>query len=403
MQDKQLDNAIVDPRSYADEATYHGLFGRLRRDDPVHWAEPDGFRPFWALSKYADIIEVERQNRCFLSAPALRLLSTADRATLHAIAGYLPMRTIISMDEPDHRAYRRLTQSWFLPGTIAKLEADITRLAHAAIDRMAELGGECEFVHDVAASFPLRIVMHMLGLPPTDERYLLNLTHRLFTFTDPDLGGDLEREMAGYFAAITADRRRHPRDDIASVIANAEIDGKPIGEREASSYYAIIATGGNHTATASLAGGLLALTQNPDQMAKLREDATLLPVAVQEMIRIVSPVKHVLRTAAVHYELRGRQIRPGDALMLCFPSANRDEEIFDDPFAFRIGRPETGHLAFGHGPHICLGQHLAALEMRIFFKVLLDRLKHVELAGAPAWTASSFMSGPKRLPIRYRL
>jgi cytochrome P450 len=410
MRDRLIDAALVDPYTYANERAYHELFRRLRRDDPVHWTKPRGFGPFWTLSKHGDIIEVERQNRLFLNSQAGRLMSSQEVAALRTIPGLFALdRSIVSMDEPDHRTYRRLTQDWFMPTSLARLQAEITALAQAAVDEMAGLGDACDFVQDVAAAFPLRVIMRILGIPAEDEPYILDLSRKLFAPIDTENDGVLgappgpgaSHSMVEYFTAITAERRRRPCDDVASVIANSVIDDRPIPEIEAASYYLILVAGGHHTTTGALAGGLLALIENPAEMRKLRDDQALMPSAVHEILRYVAPIKQFFRRAAEDYKLRGRQIRAGDLVMLCYPSANRDEEVFDEPFAFRIERPNVRSLAFGHGVHACLGQHLANLQMRLFFRALLDRFKHIELAGEPVWTVSSFMAGPKRLPVRY--
>jgi len=412
LDDRSIDAALVDPCTYADEARYHGLFGHLRRADPVHWAQPEGHRPFWTLSKHADIVEVARQNRLFLSGGAGNLLSAAETRAIGAIPGFFSYeRSILMMDEPEHRTYRHLTQSWFTPGNMARLKADITRLAHAAVDGMAEFGGACDFVNDVAAAFPLRVIMRIFGLPPEDDPYVRDLTRRIFAASDADYGAGSEtgpgtrltRNMTDYFASITSERRRRPGDDLASLIANARIDGAPIGDIEAAAHYLLILTAGHYTTTAALTGGLLALLRNPAEMQKLRGHDALLPGAVREMIRFVTPITHMFRVAGEQYELRGRHMRPGDPVMLCFPSANRDEDVFADPSAFRIDRPGAPHVAFGYGAHVCLGQHLTTLEMQIFFAVLLGRVKQMELAAEPAYTRSTFVSGLKRLPIRFQM
>jgi cytochrome P450 len=211
-------------------------------------------------------------------------------------------------------------------------------------------------------------------------------------------------DFFNYFNALTEDRRKNPKDDVASVIANATIDGKPIGHLEAMSYYIIVATAGHDTTSSTAAGGLLALMQNPDEFAKLKSDPEkYLNGAIDEMIRWTTPVKHFFRTAAEDYELRGQKIKAGDNLLMCYWSANRDEEAFEDPFSFRIERSPNKHLAFGYGAHLCLGQHLAKMEIRALYKELLARLDHIELAGDPAFVEASFVSGLKRLPVRYRM
>jgi cytochrome P450 len=206
-----------------------------------------------------------------------------------------------------------------------------------------------------------------------------------------------------YFGALTADRRANPRDDLSTIIANGQIDGEPIGEREAMSYYVIVATAGHDTTSSTASAGLHQLIRNPAEMAKLKNDLSLLPNAVEEMIRWSTPVKHFMRTATEDYTLRGKTIRAGDGLCLHYPSGNRDEEVFEDPFAFRVDRDVKRQVAFGYGAHVCLGMHLARMEIRALFAELLPRLHEIELAGEPRNTRSNFVSGLKTLPVRYRM
>lgn len=408
MADRDLDHAIVSPRTYADPDSYHRLFAVLRREDPVHWTEPEGFRPFWTVSKHADIAEIERQNDRFLNAPRLVVQPIAFE---QAVGGSSFFRTLVSMDNPDHRSYRSMTQAWFMPPNLRKLEASIEALAREYVDRMGKLGGTCDFVREVGVWYPLRVIMTILGVPPFDEAFMLRLTQELFGSNDPELRRDdgpiatkqTAADFFDYFRKIVADRRQKPRDDVATVIANATIGGELIAEHEALSYYVIIATAGHDTTSSTAAGGLLALLEHPDEFSKLKRDPELLSSAIDEMLRWVSPVKHFFRTATQDYELHGRKIRAGDSLMMCYWSANRDEEVFDQPQVFRIERSPNRHLAFGFGAHVCLGQHLAKMEIRALFRELLARVERIELAGEPAWVEANFVSGLKRLPVRYAL
>jgi cytochrome P450 len=408
---RAIDAAIVEPATYAGEEAYEAVFKPLRQEDPVHWATPNGVRPFWAVTKHADIIDIERHDEIFLHGPAGRMMTPAERAALMSIPGNMSMRqTLVSMDGARHRTYRRLTQNWFVPKSIDLLKKDIADLAQAGLDRMIALGDECDFVADVANLFPLRVIMRILGVPPEDEAFFLALSRRIFAPTDLDPGADSPAasipvaapDLSTCFAELTVNRRRCPQDDLASLIANSEIGGRPIPDAAASAYYLLIGLGGHPTTASAMAGGLLALLQNPDQMTKLRQNADVIGGAMHEIIRFVSPVKHLLRTATKEYVLRGRRLRPNDVLMLCYPSANRDEDVFPEPAQFRIDRPDNRHLAFGYGSHVCLGKHLAVLELQIFFEMLLKTFEHIELAGEPVWMRSSFAGGLKRLPIRYR-
>jgi cytochrome P450 len=409
MDDAAIGKAVIDPKTYVDQRAYDELFGALRRESPVRWAAPEGDRPFWLVTRHADIIEIERQPVRFVNEQRSVLTTIADEQRLKALTGRQDsaLRTLVNMDDPDHRVFRAITQAWFMPPNLQKLEGSIAALAREFVDRMEAMGGACDFARDIANWYPLRVIMSILGVPPQDEALMLRLTQELLGSTDPEMKRqsgarrNTYKDFFAYFAEITADRRRHPRDDVASVIANATLDGRPIGELEAASYYVIIATAGHDTTSSTTAGGLLALLQHPDALARLRAEPNLLTAAVDEMVRWVSPVKHFFRTATEDFILRGQEIKAGDSLMMCYPSGNRDEDVFEAPFEFRIDRSPNRHLAFGFGAHLCLGMHLARIEIRAFFRELLPRLDHVELAGEPAWVEANFVSGLKRMPIRY--
>ena len=406
-----IDNAIVDPKLYADEKAFHALFSMLRREQPVRWTEPDAYRPFWTVSKHADIIEIERQNEKFINDPRTILLPIEQEEAIKQFTGgsHLLLRTLVHMDNPDHKVMRGLTQSWFLPPNLRGLQQRLADLAKDHVDKLEALGGNADFVGEVAVWFPLSVIMMILGVPSEDQPLMLKLTKELLGSTDPDMQREAGKvdmtatvtEFDAYFKKLGEEKRKHPSDDLASVIANAHIDGKPIGDLEALSYYIITATAGHETTTASIAGGLLALLQHPEQLAKLRANPDLLPTAVEEMLRWVSPVKNFMRNATEDYVLRGQQIKAGDALLMCYWSANRDEEIFQEPFHFDIARSPNRHLAFGHGAHMCLGQHLAKMEMRALYTELLSRIDELALDGKPAWAEANVTSGLKQLPIRY--
>lgn len=407
-------DAILSPDTYADPDAMDALFTRLRRDDPVHRVEHPEYRPFWAITKFADIQEVERQPEAFLNAPRTFLRTLAYEERARAATGGNPalLRSLVFMDAPDHAKYRKLTQAWFMPGRIRVLEEELRTLANEVIDEMAARGGTCDFAADVAPYYPVRVIMRLLGVPRSDEPLILQLTQEIFGSDDPDVQAartmtaslaDTVKVFADYFRDLTADRRRHPADDLATLFAQAEIDGRPMADHESVSYYILVATAGHDTTSSSIAGGLLALIKHPGELQRLRADTSLWPGAVDEMVRWVSPVRHFFRTATKAYDLRGKRIAAGDSLMLCYPSANRDEEAFEDPFAFRVDRPPNRHIAFGYGPHLCLGMHMARMEMRIFYEELLRRIADVELAGDPAWLASTNVGGLKRLPIRFTM
>jgi len=414
-----LDNAIVNPAVFGDESEIHRLLGELRKTDPVHWTEPDGFRPFWAVTKHADILEIERLNDQFHNEPRSVLMSMEAEKNLAAMWGgpdpktgrVSPLRTLIDMDGSDHRAYRGLTQAWFMPPNLKKLEARVNELAKRYVDRMQEKGPQCDFTKEIAVYYPLHVIMSIMGVPESDEPLMLKLTQELFGGGDPDMRrsereGDTNviSDFFTYFNTITEERRKCPGEDLATVIATGKVNGCPLGPLETASYYIIVATAGHDTTSSSIAGGLQALIQNPDQMQKLRERPELLNNAVDEIIRWVTPVQHFMRTnVGAPYTLRGRKIETGQQLMLYYISGNRDEDVWPEPFKFDVTRENNRHVAFGYGAHLCLGQHLAKMEIRAFFKELLARLESIELTGQPKRVQSTFVSGLKTLPVRYKL
>jgi cytochrome P450 len=419
----QLAATIVDPSAYAgDGRRIDEALRQLRRDSPLDVAELDGFYPFWVVTRHADILEVERQNALFHNGDRPTTLTNIEgERKVREMMGGSPhlVRSLVQMDDPDHHAYRRLTQAAFMPQNLRRLETRIREIAKGFVDRMAGLGGRCDFARDVAFLYPLRVVMEVLGVPEIDEPRMLKLTQELFGAADPDVNrsgtvsDSIEEGIAQiqatvmdfmtYFNAMTEDRRRNPRNDLASVIANGEIDGKPLGHLEAMSYYIIAATAGHDTTSNTTAGALWALAERPDQFRRLKDDLSLISGHIEESIRWVTPVKHFMRSATADAELGGCKIAKGDWLFLSYPSGNRDEAVFDDPFAYDITRSPNKHLAFGYGAHICLGQHLARMEMRVLWEELLPRLESLELDGQPANTAANFVSGPKTVPIRYRM
>ena len=411
---------IVDPKAYADGRIYES-YAWLRANAPLAVAHPAGFDPFWVVTRHADILEISRQNDLFHSGDrATTITSKAADDRVREKTGGSPhlVRSLVQMDAPDHPKYRALTQAWFMPPNIRGLEDRIRKIARASVERMASKGGQCDFVREVALHYPLHVVMEILGVPEEDEPRMLMLTQELFGAADPELGRAPGAEAAPddfatiqsvladfyqYFAQISADRRDNPRDDLATVIATSQIDGRPISELEAMSYYVIVATAGHDTTSSTTAGAMWALCENPDQLAYVKDDLSRVPGFIDEAIRWTTPVKTFMRSATEDTEVGGQAIAKGDWLMLCYASGNRDEAVFEEADRFRADRKPNKQLAFGYGAHLCLGQHLARMEMRILYEELLPRLKSVQLAGPPRVSEALFVNGPKSLPIRFEV
>ena len=404
--------ALANPQDYTDEVGLHEKLAHLRTHAPVSWVDAPPYRPFWAITKHADIMEIERQNDLFTNDPRpLLAIAEADDALRRDMEAGTGLRTLIHMDDPHHRDMRKIGVDWFRPKAMRALKARCYELAKIYVDKMAEKGPDLDFATEIAVNYPLYIILTMLGLPDSDFPRMLKLTQEMFGGNDEEFqrGGDVEDMMAvlldffNYFMALTQSRREHPTEDLASAIANARINGEPLSDMDTLSYYVIVASAGHDTTSAATAGGLLALLQNPDQLARLQADMSLMPAAVEEIIRWVVPVKEFMRTAQADTEVRGVPIAKGESVLLSYVSANRDEDVFADPMRFDVGRDPNRHLSFGHGVHFCLGAALARMEINSFFTELIPRIETIELAGKPETMATTFVGGLKHLPIRVTL
>ncbi|MGA7131943.1 MAG: cytochrome P450 [Mycobacterium sp.] len=398
---------LADPLAYTDEPKLHAALAHLRANAPVSWVEVPNYRPFWAITRHADIMNIERDDALFTNWPR-PVLTTAEGDELQAAAG---VRTLIHLDDPQHRVVRAIGADWFRPKAMRALKVRVDELAKNYVDKMMAVGPECDFVQEVAVNYPLYVIMSLLGIPESDFSRMLKLTQELFGSDDNEFKRGSSNEdqlpalldMFGYFNAVTTSRREHPTEDLASAIANARIDGEPLSDIDTVSYYLIVATAGHDTTSATISGGLQGLIENPDQLDRLRDNLGLMPLATEEMIRWVTPVKEFMRTAAEDTTVRGVPIAAGESVLLSYVSANRDEDVFSDPFRFDVGRDPNKHLAFGYGVHFCLGAALARMEVSSFFAELLPRLKSIELTGDPQHVATTFVGGLKHLPVRYSL
>ena len=403
---------LADPTAYADEPRWHAALTHLRANVPVAWVDYPPYRPFWAITKHADIMAIERDNNLFISEPR-PLLATAEaddfaKAQLESGMG---LRTLIHMDDPHHRKVRAIGADWFRPKAMRDLKVRVDELAKRYVDKMAEIGPECDFVEEIAVNFPLYVIMSLLGLPEEDFPRMHKLTQEMFGGDDDEYqrGTTPEEQMAvlldffAYFSGLTASRRQHPTEDLASAIANGRIDGEPLSDVDTASYYVIVASAGHDTTKDAISGGLLALIENPRELKRLGEHPELMGTAVEEMIRWTTPVKEFMRTATADTTVRGVPIAKGESVYLAYLSGNRDEEVFDEPFRFDVGRDPNKHLGFGYGVHFCLGAALARMEMNSLYSELIPRLESIELAGQPEFSATVFVGGLKHLPIRYSL
>ena len=411
-----------DPATFGRRGAVHEIFRRLRAEYPLALAQVPGFDPHWVVTKHADLREITRQDRIFHSSERSKTLaSQLAEQLMREYTGGAPhiFKTLVHMDEPEHTAYRQVTQAQFMPQSLDRLSDGIRATARHHVDRMRDLGGACDFATEVAFLYPLQVIMDIIGVPPEDHARMLRLTQWLFTYADPDLcrpGANITdpaeiiktwdivyREFKDYYEGVIRDRRACPRDDVASLIANGSVNGCPMDERAMISYYVIASTAGHDTTSATTATAMWVLAERPALLAKLKSNSALIPGFVEESIRWATPVQQFVRSAAEDYQLRGQQIRKGDLLYLSYVSANRDEEVFEDPCEFRPERAPNRHIGFGYGGHVCLGQHLARREMRAFWEELIPRLESVEMADEGRMAESEFVCGPKSVPIRYRM
>ncbi|HIG43003.1 MAG: cytochrome P450 [bacterium] len=433
------DEDVIAPDVYARVGHPHQAFAWLRQNDPLRKVQPEGFQPFWVVSKHADIIEIEKQAALFTNQPRPLLMKEAASPEMKeeviaeifkrlqdsprllevlASAGEGGLiRSLVQMDAPDHTKYRALVQPWFKPTNIKALEDRLAVIIRQILDQMMADGEEqqVDFVQDVAVYPPLKLISELLGVPEEDEWRILKLTNELFAGDDPEMRRmaddplsifDTIKDIYDYFSDLTDRFRENPAENLASYIANGKIDGEYLPYKELVSYYTIVATAGHDTTRNAISGGLHALLANPGQLKRFQEichNEDAIKLAVEEMIRWSTPVAQFSRTAQQDCEIRGQQIKQGDCLGLMYASANFDEEIFDRPFEFDIERKPNRHLAFGTGPHQCLGLLLARLEMRIFFQQLIPRIESMELVDEPERLQASFVHGLKHMNIRYRL
>jgi cytochrome P450 len=413
---QHIANTVVDPTAYADGKRIDDALKWVRDNAPLDVAEPEGYQPFWIASRHADIQDIERRSNVFLNNPRPGLMSIeGQRKMAEAQAGRPALGMLINMDAPQHMKYRLLTQGALSPNSLRALEDRFREIASKFVDRLLKKGERCEFARDLALLYPLHVIMDLLGVPEEDEPRMLKLTQELAANTDPDLnrtgaqgtGIDAEAAMATmteffmYFQKMIEDRKANPRGDLATLIANSRVDDRPLDVSEIVSYYGIIATAGHDTTSSTVAHGMWALAERPDQFAKVKADPAKTSGLVDESVRWATPVKHFMRNAVEDAEVAGRKISKGDWLMMCYAAANRDEAVFADPYTFNIERTPNPHLSFGYGPHVCLGQHLAKLEMRVLWETLLPQIKSVQLDGEVKRTQSMQLVGLKALPVRF--
>ena len=395
---------IVSPEKYQREGYPHREWTWLRKNDPVHWTESEWCEPFWAITKHADIVAIGKNPKDWIIEPRIAVL-TRD------IPPEPTSRHLLTMDPPDHGRFRNLISKWFTPRTVRIWEPKVQQVTREVLDA-AGRKGEIDFVADVSAPITIAVIALMLGLPREDWHLLFRWTNEIIAPEDPEFQRgrtalettDAARgELFAYFKEIAEKRRHDPRDDILSAVVQGRIDAEPLPEFELLSYYFLLVVAGNETTRNAMTGGVQCFLDNPGEWQKLARDPALAEGAVEETVRWTTPVNQFCREATRDMELRGRTIRKGESVCLFYASGNRDEEIFDDPFRFRVDRQPNDHIGFGRGEHVCLGAHLARLEIRTMYQQLRERLVSMERTGDAVRVRSSFIGGIKRAPMRWEL
>jgi cytochrome P450 len=416
---------IISPAEYEAHGYPHEAWALLRREAPLYWWTKGVQNPFWAVTKYDDIVEISKQPKIFENGPRMAVIIgdgpeaggglPPEAQGEGAVQSGEPrlIRQLLNMDPPEHGQYRKVSSSWFTPRTIKRLEPGVKQITKELLDELASKGGEADFVETVTAPLTIGVLADMLGVPREDWRLLFRWTNQIAGSADPEyrLEGATQfetvksarEELFKYFAQLGQKRLDEPQEDIVSVLMHGKVQGNPIPPLELLSYMLVLVVAGNETTRNAASGGLLALIENPGELEKLRSDPSLIDSAVEEIVRWTNPVNQFCRTPNRDVEVRGQKIRAGEHMCLFYASANRDEEIWDAPFEFRVDRDPNPHLGFGVGEHYCLGAHLARLELRELFGQLVPRLDEIEMSGAFERVRSSFLGGVKRMPIRYKM
>jgi cholest-4-en-3-one 26-monooxygenase len=393
---------LSDPRTL-EGGPPHEFFTWLRNEHPVWWAESATHPPgYWVVTKYQDVIDVERDPKTYSSARGGALLDDQGEGT---------ELMMLNQDPPQHTRLRNLVARGFTPKVMKGLEPHIRDAARQIVDRVATRDDVVDFVPNLAAELPLVVIAELLGIPYEDRHKVFDWSNRLVGAADPEYAGDDESgppinasiELYAYAQSLADDRRARPMDDIVTTLITAELDGEKLSDIEFNVFVLLLAVAGNETTRNLISGGMLALMEHPDERDRLVADLDgLLPTAVDEMLRYVSPVQYFRRTATVDTELRGVPIRAGQKVTIWYGAANRDEDAFPDPQRFDVGRTPNEHVAFGgRGPHYCLGASLAKLEIRVMFEEILGRLPDMRLAGEPERLRSTLISGIKHLPVQF--
>ena len=404
----QLD--FIEPEGYVARGYPHDVWTRMRAEAPVYWFDRSDGHDFWAITKHEDIVWISKRPELFISEPTLVVQTTPPVEGEDLIP-----KNLIQFDPPKHGMQRKLISKGFTPRALRRFHADIERIARGVVDDLFEEGdeGEADFVERIAAPLPIAVIGWLLGVPEPDWPKLFHWTNRILGATDEEYADEgknpvetvlaAQTELFAYFSDLVAKKKADPKDDLVTLFAFAEVEGQKLSDVDILVWCMLIVAAGNETTRNATSGGMMALIEHQDQMRRLQDEPALLKSGVEEILRWTSPIIHFARTATADVEIRGRQIKEGETVALFYPSANRDEDVFEAPFEFRVDRTPNRHLAFGIGEHFCAGAHVARLEIEYALRFLLPRIEEIELAGPPDRLNSNLVGGFKRLPIRYKL
>ncbi|MDG2333212.1 MAG: cytochrome P450 [Myxococcota bacterium] len=395
-----------------ERAIPHEYFAWLREHEPAHWQPPTPLRAdvakvleteqrgYWAVSRYRDIVDISLNQELFSSERATVMNNDLSEERMAQLRLWM-----INQDAPRHTKLRKLVNKGFTKRIIERMDIHVRELATGIVDRVASKG-ECDFVTEVASELPLLVIAELVGCPSEDRGKLFAWSNQMVGFEDPEFSNETGAteamgEMFEYAGHLAKLRRDDPRDDLTSVLLNAEVDGEKLDDLTFNMFFMLLILAGNETTRNAISGGMLALSEHPDERSKLAADLSLLPSATEEILRYVSPVISMRRTATRDTEIGGQKIAENDKVVMFYPSANRDPEIFDRPDVFDIQRDPNVHLAFGWGPHFCLGANLARAEIRTIFAELLTRLPDIEVCGPVRRLRSSTVNSIKSMPVRF--
>ena len=401
----QLSDVNLNDLDVFERGVPHEWFSLLRREAPVHWHDEDDGPGYWNVTRYHDLKAISRNPSVFSSERMGTLLRETDPAGLPIIR-----KIMLNMDPPQHRQHRMLVNKAFTPRMIDGLRPRIRELVTGIVDDVIEKG-ECDFVEELAAPLPMLVICEMMGVPDEDRRRVYEVGNSMVGFDDPELqpdgkprrsGDDAFAEMFMYGAKLREKALANPGDDLASGLVNVELEGRKLTAEEFNFFFLLLLIAGNETTRTVTTNGMISLLENPSQLRLLKDDLSLVDSAIEEILRFSPAVHSFRRTATRDTEIRGVPIRENDKVILWYPSANRDEEVFEAPDRFDIRRSPNDHVAFGYGEHYCLGANLARMELQEIFRGIASRIDRMEMTNAPRRLRSNFINGVKEMRVRFR-